>query len=101
MKYFIHDFAHIYQVKWRQVCPDFLVRTLKACWENEERVICQFHYTTWPDHGVPNSVQPILELVRLIRDCQASEAVPVLIHCRYLHTYIYIFLPLKSTVLVL
>ncbi|KAF8782773.1 Tyrosine-protein phosphatase non-receptor like protein [Argiope bruennichi] len=68
-------------VKWRQVCPDFLVRTLKACWENEERVICQFHYTTWPDHGVPNSVQPILELVRLIRDCQASEAVPVLIHC--------------------
>ncbi|GBM96548.1 Tyrosine-protein phosphatase non-receptor type 12 [Araneus ventricosus] len=68
-------------VKWRQVCPDFLVRTLKACWENEERVICQFHYTTWPDHGVPNSVQPILELVRLIRDCQASEAVPVLVHC--------------------
>lgn len=70
-------------MKWRQVCPDFLVRTLKACWESEERVICQFHYTTWPDHGVPNSVQPILELVRLIRDCQASEAVPVLIHCRY------------------
>ncbi|GFR31115.1 tyrosine-protein phosphatase non-receptor type 12 [Trichonephila clavata] len=68
-------------VKWRQVCPDFLVRTLKACWESEERVICQFHYTTWPDHGVPNSVQPILELVRLIRDCQASEAVPVLVHC--------------------
>ncbi|XP_015918846.2 uncharacterized protein [Parasteatoda tepidariorum] len=68
-------------VKWRQVCPDFLVRTLKACWETEERVICQFHYTTWPDHGVPTSVQPILELVRLIRDCQAFEAVPVLIHC--------------------
>ncbi|XP_054720691.1 uncharacterized protein LOC129230317 [Uloborus diversus] len=68
-------------VKWRQVCPDFLVRTLRARWEGEERVLCQFHYTTWPDHGVPRSVQPILELVRLMRDCQASEAVPILVHC--------------------
>lgn len=68
-------------VKWRQVCPDFLVRTLKACWEDETRTICQFHYATWPDHGVPTSVQPILELVRLVRDCQASEALPVLVHC--------------------
>ncbi|XP_076340121.1 uncharacterized protein LOC143240839 [Tachypleus tridentatus] len=68
-------------VKWRQVCPDFLLRTLKVRNGNEERPICQFHYASWPDHGVPTSVQPILELVRLVRDCQASEAVPVLVHC--------------------
>lgn len=46
-----------------------------------ERTICQFHYTTWPDHGVPNSVQPILELVRLVREVQPADDKPILIHC--------------------
>lgn len=68
-------------VKWRQVCPDFLVRTFKVTADNEERTICQFHYTTWPDHGVPSSVQPILELVRLMRDVQLTESRPILVHC--------------------
>jgi len=68
-------------IKWRQVCPDFLVRTFKVKSDSEERIVCQFHYTTWPDHGVPSSVQPILELVRLMRDVQASEARPILVHC--------------------
>ncbi len=68
-------------VKWRQVCPDFLVRTLKVTADSTERTVCQFHYQTWPDHGVPTSVHPILELVRLMRDVQTSEARPILIHC--------------------
>ncbi|KAJ6221069.1 hypothetical protein RDWZM_006881 [Blomia tropicalis] len=68
-------------VKWRQVCPDFLVRTFRVIADNEERTICQFHYTTWPDHGVPISVHPILELVRLMRDVQSSESRPILVHC--------------------
>lgn len=46
-----------------------------------ERTICQFHYTTWPDHGVPPSVYPILELVRLIREVQPAEDKPILVHC--------------------
>ena len=47
----------------------------------EERTICQFHYVLWPDHGVPNTVGPLLHMVRLVRDCQASETLPVLVHC--------------------
>lgn len=68
-------------VKWKQVCPDFLLRTLRARCGQEERTLCQFHYWSWPDHGVPTSVGPIVDLVRLVRDCQASEALPVLVHC--------------------
>lgn len=68
-------------VKWKQVCPDFLLRTLRARCSTEERTLCQFHYWSWPDHGVPTSVGPIVDLVRLVRDCQASEALPVLVHC--------------------
>lgn len=47
----------------------------------EERTVCQFHYTTWPDHGAPKSVQPILELLRLVRDVQPAEDKPILVHC--------------------
>ena len=73
-------------LKSRQICPDFLVRTMRLRWTNEkneeeERTVCQFHYTAWPDHGIPTQVKPLLEMVRLIRDCQASETLPVIIHC--------------------
>jgi len=73
-------------LKCREICPDFLVRTMRLEWasdegQDEERTVCQFHYSAWPDHGIPTQVQPLLEMVRLIRDCQASETLPVLIHC--------------------
>jgi len=48
---------------------------------SEERTVCQFHYSTWPDHGVPRLVRPLLDMVRLVRDTQASETLPVLVHC--------------------
>lgn len=47
----------------------------------EERTVCQFHYSAWPDHGVPPLVRPLLDMVRLVRDTQASETLPVLVHC--------------------
>merc|ERR1719391_1319558 len=73
-------------LKCRDICPDFLVRTMRLVWSNEdgqeeERTVCQFHYSAWPDHGIPLQVKPLLEMVRLIRDCQASETLPVLVHC--------------------
>ena len=72
-------------IKSREICPDFLVRTMRLRWTadggkgEEERTVCQFHYSAWPDHGVPTQVKPLLEMVRLIRDCQASETLPVLV----------------------
>lgn len=48
---------------------------------SEERTVCQFHYSAWPDHGVPPLVRPLLDMVRLVRDTQASETLPVLVHC--------------------
>ena len=85
-KYFVKT------LKMREICPDFLVRTMRLRWTpdddggkkkaaEEERTVCQFHYSAWPDHGIPLQVKPLLEMVRLIRDCQASETLPVLVHC--------------------
>ncbi|CAG9109384.1 unnamed protein product [Plutella xylostella] len=43
----------------------------------EERIISQFHYTVWPDHGTPRHPLQVLPLVR------AAAAAPrtVLVHC--------------------
>ena len=72
-------------LKSREICPDFLVRTMRLSWteadEAMSRTVCQFHYSAWPDHGIPTQVKPLLEMVRLVRDCQASETLPVLVHC--------------------
>ena len=51
----------------------------------EARSIYQFHYTGWPDHGVPDdpsSVLTILEDVNIRQD-HIQEAGPVVVHCRY------------------
>ena len=63
--------------------PSFLLPNLTPypSFPTEERTICQFHYVLWPDHGVPETVRPLLDMVRLVRDCQASETLPVLVHC--------------------
>ncbi|KAG1670909.1 Leucine-rich repeats and immunoglobulin-like domains protein 3 [Nymphon striatum] len=75
-----YDIA-IQTVKVKPVCEDFLVRTWKLVRGNEQRTVCQFHYMTWPDHGIPSSVNPILHMIRMIRNCQATETIPVLVHC--------------------
>lgn len=30
------------------------------------RLICQYHYHAWPDHGIPRSTRPLRRLARLL-----------------------------------
>ena len=51
----------------------------------EPRSIYQFHYTGWPDHGVPDdpsSVLNILEDVNIKQD-HTEGAGPIVVHCRW------------------
>ncbi|XP_027716192.1 tyrosine-protein phosphatase non-receptor type 22 isoform X2 [Vombatus ursinus] len=47
----------------------------------ETRTIYQFHYKNWPDHDVPSSIDPILELIWEMRCYQVDDSVPICIHC--------------------
>lgn len=49
----------------------------------ETRTVRQFHYKNWPDHDVPSSIDPILELISEIRCYQPDDSVPICIHCRW------------------
>lgn len=39
-----------------------------------------YHYTAWPDHGVPPSPEPLLRLCEELR-ASGAHAAPVLVHC--------------------
>uniref|UniRef100_F7AFT4 protein-tyrosine-phosphatase n=1 Tax=Callithrix jacchus TaxID=9483 RepID=F7AFT4_CALJA len=60
---------------------DYIIRNLKVKFNNETRTIYQFHYKNWPDHDVPSSTDPILELIWDIRCYQEDDSVPICIHC--------------------
>ncbi|KAM7053867.1 tyrosine-protein phosphatase non-receptor type 22 isoform 1-T1 [Molossus nigricans] len=60
---------------------DYVIRTLKVKFNNETRTIYQFHYKNWPDHDVPSSIDPILELIWDVRCYQEDDSVPICIHC--------------------
>ena len=61
---------------------DFTIRTLSVQHEQDkdERIVTQFHYTVWPDHGVPDHPTSLLQFVRRVM-ASSSEKGPVLVHC--------------------
>ncbi|XP_071817069.1 uncharacterized protein [Apostichopus japonicus] len=60
---------------------DYKERLLRAKKGNKEKDFHQFHYTAWPDHGVPDTVSPILELIQKARKLQPNEKTPIIVHC--------------------
>ncbi|CAH0716299.1 unnamed protein product, partial [Brenthis ino] len=50
---------------------------------SESREVVQFHYTTWPDFGVPTSPVAFLEFLKKVRSSGAldSNVGPAVVHC--------------------
>jgi len=61
---------------------DFVVRTFQVQYDDDMRQVKHFHYTAWPDHGVPNHAGPIISFRRKVRLCDESHPGPVVVHCR-------------------
>ncbi|XP_026187616.1 tyrosine-protein phosphatase non-receptor type 22 isoform X2 [Mastacembelus armatus] len=60
---------------------DYLTRVLRVTYCNCSRTLKQLHYVNWPDHGVPDSVPPILEILHEMRSYQDHDDIPICIHC--------------------
>ena len=50
---------------------------------NLERTVYQYHFTAWPDHGVPLHALPLVSFVRNSAAANALDAGPIVVHCRY------------------
>lgn len=43
----------------------------------------QFHFMSWPEHGVPYHATGLLAFIRRVKASTPPDAGPVVIHCRY------------------
>jgi len=49
----------------------------------QSREVMQFHYTTWPDFGIPSSPNAFLKFLQQVRDsdCLSRDVGPAVVHC--------------------
>ncbi|CAF4383939.1 unnamed protein product, partial [Adineta steineri] len=48
---------------------------------DHEREVYQFHYTDWPDHGVPLFTLPVLSFIRRSSSYNPESGGPIVVHC--------------------
>lgn len=68
-------------VQTERLTPDFLAHVLTISCGSESRTIRHFHYTTWPDHGVPETPTSLIHMMKIVRELQPSNRVPIVVHC--------------------
>ncbi|KAK3878592.1 hypothetical protein Pcinc_016804 [Petrolisthes cinctipes] len=57
----------------------FHVRVFKVTRRKEVREIVQYHYTDWPDHGVPQNPFGLAQMLKLMRS--TTPVGPITVHC--------------------
>lgn len=61
--------------------PDWNVSEFRVCKSDVCRVIRHFHFTTWPDFGVPEPPQTLVRFVRAFRERVGPDQKPIVVHC--------------------
>ncbi|XP_067118500.1 receptor-type tyrosine-protein phosphatase mu-like isoform X2 [Centruroides vittatus] len=64
-----------------EIFADYVIRTFHVSKENELREIKQFHFTTWPDHGVPMYAIAVSNFILKTRTYKPKDNSPILFHC--------------------
>ncbi|XP_042639245.1 receptor-type tyrosine-protein phosphatase eta [Orycteropus afer afer] len=81
-----HDYGDITVAMTSEiVLPEWTIRdfTIKNIQTSESHPLRQFHFTSWPDHGVPDTTDLLINFRYLVRDYmkQSPPETPILVHC--------------------
>ncbi|XP_037623294.1 phosphatidylinositol phosphatase PTPRQ isoform X2 [Sebastes umbrosus] len=63
-----------------EVLPDWTVRTLKVEKNGHYILVRHFNYTSWPEHGVPESCSTLIKFVKAVR-AHRHENTTIVVHC--------------------
>ncbi|KAM4572267.1 phosphatidylinositol phosphatase PTPRQ-like isoform 3-T3 [Odontesthes bonariensis] len=63
-----------------EVLPDWTVRTLKVEKHGHYILVRHFNYTSWPEHGVPESCSTIIKFVKAVR-AHRHDNTTIVVHC--------------------
>nr|XP_054765024.1 receptor-type tyrosine-protein phosphatase alpha-like [Lytechinus pictus] len=87
-KYWPNDINHTmefgpYQVVLKSSVDGaaWVVRHLIIRQDAESHNVCQYHYTEWPDKGVPKHTSSLLMFLREVQAHHGQNKTPLLIHC--------------------
>ncbi|CAK8684510.1 unnamed protein product [Clavelina lepadiformis] len=72
------------QMTSESILPEWTIREFKLSQGADSRRIRQFHYTVWPDHGVPDSAETLVHFIRYVRrmiDREAKHTGSTVVHC--------------------
>ncbi|XP_061167523.1 tyrosine-protein phosphatase 10D-like [Saccostrea echinata] len=61
--------------------PSWTISEMRVAYGNVTRPIRHFHFTAWPDFGVPEKPPTLIKFVRIVRDQMIRECGPILVHC--------------------
>ncbi|XP_029104792.1 phosphatidylinositol phosphatase PTPRQ [Scleropages formosus] len=63
------------------VFPDWTVRVLKVERHGNYMVVNHFNFTSWPEHGVPESSATLIQFVKAIRANRGRDSSNIVVHC--------------------
>ncbi|XP_061896859.1 phosphatidylinositol phosphatase PTPRQ [Entelurus aequoreus] len=63
-----------------EILPDWTVRTLKVEKHGHYILVRHFNYTSWPEHGVPESCSTLIKFVRAVRAHRHNNTT-IAVHC--------------------
>ncbi|EEC16918.1 receptor protein-tyrosine phosphatase 10D, putative, partial [Ixodes scapularis] len=55
--------------------------SLSSSQGDQSRIVRHFHFTTWPDFGVPDPPQTLVKFVRAFRERVIPDTKPITVHC--------------------
>ncbi|XP_069760121.1 phosphatidylinositol phosphatase PTPRQ [Narcine bancroftii] len=60
---------------------DWTIRELKIEKHGDFMMVTHFNFTSWPEHGVPETSAALIHFVKLIRANRTNDNTPIVVHC--------------------
>ncbi|XP_062509110.1 receptor-type tyrosine-protein phosphatase S-like [Corticium candelabrum] len=60
---------------------DYEIRKFNMTVGETTKTVTQYHFTAWPDHGVPKFATPLLSFIRRLNHEHPNDRGPMVVHC--------------------